>query len=188
MTQSHTTKNHAPTGREKLRSKMPTAKAHLIFWPIAILGAATDLWTKHAVFEWLQSRPYNEFSVIDGFAGFVLRENSGAAFSIASGQTSMLIAVSVVALVVVIAIFLFGRIRQTLMLIILAMFTAGITGNLYDRMFNNGFVRDFIDVYYRDYHWPAFNIADSLLCIAVAILVIVNLTSASSQKPAHPQK
>lgn len=167
---------------------MPTAQAHLIFWPIAILGAAADLWTKHAVFEWLQNQPYKEFSVIDGFARFVLRENSGAAFSIASGRTSMLIAVSVIALIVVIAIFLFGRIRQTLMLIILAMFTAGITGNLYDRMFNNGFVRDFIDVYYRDHHWPAFNIADSLLCVAVAILVIFNLTSASSRKPAHPQK
>ena len=167
---------------------MPAAKAHLIFWPIAILGTATDLWTKHAVFKWLQNQPYNEFSVIDGFARFILRENSGAAFSIASGQTSMLIAVSVVALVVVIAIFLFGRINQARMLIILAMFTAGITGNLHDRIFNDGCVRDFIDVYYRDYHWPAFNVADSLLCVAVAILVVANITSASSRKPAHPQK
>ena len=118
------------------------------------------------------------------------RENAGAAFSIAAGQTAILITTSVVALVVVLGIFLFGRIQQKLMQVALALFTAGIVGNLYDRVFNDGKVRDFIDVLIPiiDYPWPAFNVADTMLCIAVALLIIGNFTSASSRKPAQQQK
>jgi signal peptidase II len=118
-----------------------------------------------------------------------MRQNSGAAFSIATGQTSLLIMVSIVALIVVVAIFLFGNIHRKITQIALALFTAGIIGNLYDRFFNDGFVRDFIDVvYWPGKHWPAFNVADSMLCVAVGLLIVGNITSAYSQKPAHPQK
>jgi len=168
--------------------KFAPLKAHLIFWPIVIAGAVADLWTKSAVFQWLSEKNYPEFSVIDGFLKFVLRVNSGAAFSIATGQTALLIAVSVIALIVVVGIFLLGRVKQRTMQIALALFTAGIIGNLYDRIFNDGYVRDFIDAYWRDHHWPAFNVADSMLCTAVGLIIISNLTSASSQKPAHQQK
>jgi signal peptidase II len=171
------------------RADMPGPTAHLIFWPIAAIGVAIDLWSKHAAFGWLNTRPLNEFSVIDGFVKLVMRENSGAAFSIASGRTSALIAVSIIALFVVVAIFLLGSIQHKIAQIALALFTAGIIGNLYDRIFNNGFVRDFIDVvYWPGKHWPAFNVADSMLCIAVGLLLISNITSAYSRRPAHPQK
>ena len=69
------------------------------------------------------------------------------------------------------------NIRHKLMQVALAMFTAGIIGNLYDRVFNNGGVRDFLDFYilenrwFNEYHWPAFNIADSMLCVAVGLLI-----------------
>jgi len=170
------------------RSSLPDLRAHLLFWPIVMAGAALDLWSKSAVFDWLITKPGAEYNIIDGFLKFVMRENSGAAFSIARGQTFMLVSVSVVALIVVTGIFLFGKIRPTLMRIALAMFTAGIIGNLYDRITNEGYVRDFIDVYYGDYHWPAFNVADSMLCIAVGILIITTITSESSGKSPHPQK
>jgi signal peptidase II len=47
-----------------------------------------------------------------------------------------------------------------------------VCGNMYDRIFNGGAVRDFIDVYYRGHHWHTFNVADSLLCIGVGLLII----------------
>jgi len=49
---------------------------------------------------------------------------------------------------------------------------------LYDRIFNDGRVRDFIDiVYWPGKHWPAFNVADSLLVIAVGLIIASNLLS-----------
>jgi signal peptidase II len=170
------------------RSSLPDMRAHLLFWPIVIAGAIFDLWSKTAVFDFLSTQPAAEYDIINGFLRFVMRENSGAAFSIARGQTFMLVSVSIVALIAVTGVFLFGKIKQRIMQIALAMFTAGIIGNLYDRITNEGFVRDFIDVYCRDYHWPAFNVADSLLCISVGILIITTITSESSEKSPHQQK
>jgi len=53
----------------------------------------------------------------------------------------------------------------------LGFIVGGAAGNLLDRVMH-GHVIDFIDVYYRDWHWPAFNVADSAISVGVAILVI----------------
>lgn len=68
--------------------------------------------------------------------------------------------------------------------------TAGIIGNLYDRAFNGGCVRDFIDVLIPviDYHWPTFNVADSLLCIGVGLMILGNLTSTTDRTRDLPQR
>ena len=72
----------------------------------------------------------------------------------------------------------------------LGLFAAGICGNLYDRIFNNGLVRDFIDVvYWSGRHWPAFNFADSMLCIGVGVVIISGLfTEKSARKHAQQRK
>ncbi len=73
--------------------------------------------------------------------------------------------------------------------IALGLFTGGILGNLYDRIFNDGMVRDFIDVYIGNKHWPTFNVADGLLCIGVGLLIISTfVTEKSSQKHAQQHK
>ena len=176
------------TELDKQDKCMPTFGGHLLFWSIAIAGITADLWSKSAVHRWLAALPGNEHSIVDGFVKFVIRHNNGAAFSIAQGKTTILIAVSVVALVMIIGIFLFGHIHSRVMQVALALFTAGIIGNFYDRAFNDGFVRDFIDVYWRGHHWPAFNIADSMLCVGVGLIILCSFTSASCQKSAHRQK
>jgi signal peptidase II len=165
---------------------LPTGKAHLVFWITAFLGTALDLWTKSAVFRWLE--PGGEYPVIDGFLHLVTRLNDGAAFGIAGGQRPLLIAVSGIALIVIVAVFMFSANEHKLLPAALGLFTAGVCGNLYDRIFNEGLVRDFIDVvYWPGKHWPAFNVADSLLCIAVGLLLISSLfTGKSSQR--HPQQ
>ena len=72
----------------------------------------------------------------------------------------------------------------------LSLFAAGVAGNLYDRAFNDGLVRDFIDImYWPGKHWPAFNVADSMLCTAVGLLILSSLLSPKScQTPPQPQK
>lgn len=172
---------------------LPDVKAHLIFWPLMLGGLALDLWTKKAVFEWLGQLESRSVSIINGFLRFVITVNDGAAFGIFSGKPYQLAAVSVIALVIIFAIFFFSRIHHKLVNVALALFAAGVCGNLYDRIFNNGSVRDFIDVHVqisgREYRWPTFNVADSLLCIGVGLLIISTLlTGKSSQKHAQQRK
>jgi len=149
---------------------LPDLRAHLIFWPLVVIGIALDLWSKRAVFNWLEHR--GNVSIIDGFLRLVMALNDGAAFGLFAGHPYWLIVVSCVALVVIFVCFLFGETRQRLVQIALGLFAAGVCGNLYDRIFNDGQVRDFIDVCYRQHHWPAFNVADSMLCIAVGLGII----------------
>jgi signal peptidase II len=162
---------------------------HLLFWPVFAVGLILDLWSKAAIFRWLENGDRDNFTLIESLLRIQLALNSGAAFGLAAGQRWPLIAVSITALVVVLAIFLFSGPHRKIITITLALFAAGVGGNLYDRLFNNGLVRDFIDVYWRGRHWPAFNVADSLLCIAVGLLVLSGFFSHQPcQKRAQPQK
>ena len=167
-----------------------SAIRHFIFWSIFTGGLAFDLWTKSAVFGWLGGLQGQGISIIDGFLRLQLAVNPGAAFGIAEGHRVMLVLISMVALVVILAIFIFARGERKIVVVALALFAAGVSGNLYDRAFNGGLVRDFIDVaYWPGRHWPAFNVADSMLCAAVGLLIISSLFSPKScQKPAQPQK
>jgi len=151
---------------------LPPLKTHLIFWPLMVAGFALDLWSKKAVFDWLEQQQSNGVSIIDGFLRLVMSLNDGAAFGLFSGRPYLLTVVSIIALMVIFVVSLFSGTRHTSIHIALAFFAAGVCGNLYDRIFNDGFVRDFIDVYYQQYHWPAFNIADALLCIGVGVLML----------------
>ena len=169
--------------------KFPNAVAHLVFWPLFAVGFTLDLWSKSVVFEWLETKPGYTVSVVDGFFQLVMAQNAGAAFGIAAGKRVLLVTVSVVALLAIIGVFLFGQVRKRIVHVALAIFAAGICGNLYDRIFNQGFVRDFLDVYYAHYHWPAFNVADSLLCVAVGLLIISSFaTEKPCRKHAQPHK
>lgn len=185
-----------------LSKQVNVLAAHLIFWPVFLAGLSADLWTKSLVFNWLSAYAPQRYSVIDGFFQFVLVENRGAAWGIASDRTIPLIVISVVAVIIVFAVFLlaagrptsaqrlvetgpgrngFMRKPQAIVIFSLGLFAAGICGNLYDRIFNNGRVRDFLDFYYGDVHFPAFNVADSMLTVAVFLLILVTIFSPKPQ-------
>jgi signal peptidase II len=168
---------------------VPPLKSQLIFWSSMILGLALDLWSKKAVFDWLSQQKTNSFSIINGFLQLVQEQNPGAAFGIAAGRRFLLISVSIIALVVIFAIFLHSGNERRLTHVALGLFAAGVCGNLYDRLFNSGTVRDFIDVvYWPGKHWPAFNVADTLLCIAVGLMIIALLTGKSAPEHAQQRK
>ncbi|MBM4028873.1 MAG: signal peptidase II [Planctomycetes bacterium] len=170
--------------------ELPDTLGHLIFWPLLLLGLAVDLWTKHVVFAWLRDEPQQSAEIIKGFLSFRLALNSGAAFGVFSGRFSLLAGVAVVALVLILGVFLLGSARQRLVQVALALFGAGVCGNLWDRLFNDGHVRDFIDVvYWPGRHWHTFNVADAWLCIAVGVLLLATfLTGSSDRTHAPPQK
>jgi len=165
---------------------LPDTKAHLIFWPLLLVGLALDLWTKKAVFDWLAS--YERYSVVDGFLQFVPALNNGAAFGWFAGRMHFLAAVSIAAMIAIFAVFLFSGSRQRLVHIALGLLGAGVCGNLYDRIFNNGSVRDFIDVYYRNFHWHTFNVADALLCLGVGALILSTFFTEKLVQEHDPQQ
>ena len=162
---------------------LPGLKAQLTFWPLMLIGLALDLASKSMVFSWLEQKPGNSVSIIDGFLHLVRTVNPGAAFGIGAGYSDLLVAVSAIALVAILVGFLLSGAQPRLVHVALGLFAAGVCGNLWDRVFNDGGVRDFIDVvYWPGRHWPAFNIADSLLCIGVALLIMASFVTGQSSQ------
>ena len=170
-----------------LIGRLPSANVQLVFWSILLIGLAVDLYTKQLVFKHMDDNTY--IPIIDNYLRLVTVHNDGAAFGIFAGHLNWLITVSFIALIAVMIFFLFGGVKEKIMNVALALFAAGICGNLYDRVFHGGRVRDFIDVGINDLRWPAFNLADSFLCIAVGLMLIaIYLTERPCRKRAQQQK
>ena len=133
-----------------------------------------DIWTK-----WLIVRRidlHEAIPVIPDFFQLVHVRNTGAAFGLGANTSSKLVpillnagAIAVFCVVVVYALrtAVTDRLLQTGLHLILG----GAIGNLLDR-FRFGYVVDFLDVYIGSHHWPAFNIADSAICIGIALLFL----------------
>ncbi|MGE4285925.1 MAG: signal peptidase II [Phycisphaerae bacterium] len=161
----------------------PVSAERSTYWMIILLGLALDLLTKSLAFGYLDKQPGYTKPVLGSFFALTARVNNGGAFSIAAGNTWLLVTVSVVAVLAAVVMFELGCFKGR-MLIPAAMFTAGAAGNLYDRLFNQGLVRDFFDInlYVNNYHWPTFNIADSLMCISIAIIIVFSIIDEAKGK------
>lgn len=113
--------------------------------------------------------------VIPNFLNFAYAENPGVAFSFFNdhGDTGRwgLSAVALVAAALV--LYYFWRIPRTddRVLGALALLLAGIVGNVTDRM-RLGFVVDFIDVQFGNWHYPTFNVADMAICAGAGLLIL----------------
>ena len=153
-----------------------------IFGSIAIVGLVVDQITKLYIDRSMQM--FQSIPVIDGLFNITYVRNKGAAFSFlshASWRLPFFIAISAVAAVVIVIAFNRLRSDQRLAQVSLAMIFSGAVGNLIDRV-RRGEVVDFLDVYWRTYHWPAFNVADSLICVGVALLAVDMLREEQRQK------
>ena len=134
---------------------------------ILVLDQATKLYVD-SHFELYESVP-----VISGWFHLTYIRNQGAAFGILSNsalRVPFFIAVAVVALLVILWYLRQLRADQTLGAFALALIFAGALGNLIDRV-RLGEVIDFLDVFWNHHHWPAFNVADSAICVGVALMV-----------------
>ena len=113
--------------------------------------------------------------VIPGFFSLALAHNSGAAFSLFDGLTPWLAAFSsIAALIIGYAVWGERRAGRPFSAAVFGLLLAGILGNLIDRM-RLGCVVDFLDFYYGDWHWPTFNLADTYICVSVALIVVLVL-------------
>ncbi len=163
---------------------------YVVFFTIAIVGCLTDLVTKSWIFARLDAPPNGDtWWIINGVFGFQTGLNEGALFGMGQGFVTFFAIMSVTAAVgIVVWLFVAGAARDLFLTTALGMVTAGIFGNLYDRLGFPGLnwqyanqlheigdpvyaVRDWILVMIGSWPWPTFNIADSMLVCGAALLV-----------------
>jgi signal peptidase II len=143
------------------------------FFLIAALVLLLDRLTKWAVASNIAL--HDSVLVVPGCFRLTHVQNTGAAFglfaeSAAQWKVGALVTFSVLALVIVSALLWRNSHSFSTTTLGLSLILGGAMGNLWDRMFA-GHVVDFLDFYLGNYHWPAFNVADSAIVIGAILLV-----------------
>jgi signal peptidase II len=141
---------------------------------LSVAIVAFDQVTKWMVQRGLELHDSRE--VVSGLVSLTHVRNRGAAFGFLSNADlpyqSILFSILSLAALGAIALYAFKLpLEHKAPQIALAMIMGGAVGNLVDRM-AHGYVVDFVDVYWRAHHWPAFNVADSCISIGVALLIL----------------
>lgn len=159
-----------------------------IFIPILVVGLALDQVCKLLV---LAKLPLgSQAPLIPGLLNLVHIHNKGAAFGLLSGwsaEFAWLFFVAITGLALVVLGYLLWRLPDEDWPAALgySLILTGALGNLIDRV-RLGEVVDFIDVYWGRYHWPAFNVADSLVCVGAAVLVWVIIREEKTADASNP--
>ena len=135
---------------------------------------------------------HDSIVILPGFFRLTHVQNRGAAFGLGADSPSqwtgaMLIVFSIAALIVVSALLWRNSHRMTTTGVGLALIMGGALGNLWDRVVD-GQVVDFLDFFVANYHWPAFNVADSAIVIGALLLVTEILFSKSAEEQTVPQR
>lgn len=145
---------------------------YTLFALISVTGLLTDQLTK--LYVDARMGLYQSIPLLDNFIHITYVRNKGAAFSFlshASWRLPFFICVSLIASVVILIAYRRLADNQRLAQVSLAMIFSGAVGNLIDRV-RLGEVIDFLDAHWYRHHWPAFNVADSLICVGVFLLAL----------------
>jgi signal peptidase II len=148
----------------------PNALAWLV---LSLLVIALDQLTKHVAL--VELRPYEPHAVIPGLLNWTLAFNPGAAFSFLAGESGWqrwLFTALAIGVSALLAAWL-SRMPRTdwRNALPLSLIIGGALGNLIDRL-RFGHVTDFVQVYWGDWSFPAFNVADSAISVGAVLLVL----------------
>lgn len=158
--------------------------SYRLFWGLAVVILVLDQATK----AWVAARiPFNPLhahggsfdrEVIGGFLYLIHVGNTGAAWSMFSGQSVLL---ALLAAATLVGIFLWRHslgLRQPLGQVCFGLLCGGVIGNLVDRLLH-GHVIDFVDLHFGSYIYPTFNVADSGICVGVLLYLAQSLREPS---------
>ena len=157
-----------------------------LFLFISLPLYALDQWTKWWVLHHIQSD--GPRVVLPGWFDLVYVTNNGAAFGSFKNNNLFFIILGCVALVLVFGLLVVRQTRRPWRDASLALLLAGILGNLTDR-FAHGHVIDFLlfDLHFPFAHpFPAFNVADSCICVAVFCFIIYSIMQEKAAKSSSP--
>lgn len=145
-----------------------------ILFGLALLVLALDQLTKWAVVTWIPI--HRPISVIPGLFDLVNIRNRGAAFGFLNRpdiewQFWLFLVATLVATWAIISLVRSATREQPVLFSGLGLVLGGALGNLVDRLRMRAVV-DFLDVYWGDWHWPAFNMADMGICVGAFLACI----------------
>jgi len=152
---------------------------------VVVWDRITKLWVEAAI------TPYETIPVIPGFFDLIYTRNRGIAFGLfadAEGPLRSLLLVGVALAVLCAVAVLIWRLPRTpdpqhrWLPAALGLILGGAAGNLYDRIVH-GSVTDFLDFYVGDWHWPAFNVADSAITTGAVLLLLESVL-----RPRRPER
>ena len=147
---------------------------------ISTVVIALDLLTKHLI---QQHFVFGDLHSVTSFFDLVRYHNEGSAFGFlndAGGwQKWFFNGISIVASVVIIYL-LKKHINEKLFCAGLALVLGGAIGNLYDRI-TLGYVIDFLNFHLNNHYWPAFNVADSAICVGVGLLLLDSFKASKAE-------
>lgn len=161
---------------EKLISILKNKKTFFIGLLIIFLLFVFDIWTKRLAFSNVdyiieKTAGVHNHIKITSFFNIVKVVNTGVSFGLFSNlEYGQLILSVITFLIIAFLLYLAWKTDDKYKIFIYSIIISGGLGNLYDRIIYGG-VFDFLDFHIGDYHWPAFNIADSLICIGVFLFV-----------------
>ena len=142
----------------------------------AIAVVVLDQLSMAAVREYFAGHPGGEQEHITSFFNIVLIHNRGMSFGLfnSSGGLNALLFSLVAAAIVTVLIYWLSRVDSSLLAVAIGLIIGGAIGNVIDRI-RLGAVVDFLDFHVESWHWPAFNVADSAICIGVAVMLLDGL-------------
>lgn len=141
---------------------------------VALAAIALDQLSKWIILAWVMKPP--RVIEVTGFFNLVLTFNTGVSFGILGGAATWkpwLLSLLALAIVAALLVWL-RRQPEPLLALAVGLVAGGALGNVIDRV-RFGAVVDFLDFYLGEWHWPAFNLADSAITVGVALLVFDGL-------------
>ncbi|WP_053332787.1 signal peptidase II [Candidatus Jidaibacter acanthamoebae] len=139
---------------------------------IVIIAIALDQITKHLVLNFFIHHNGTHAIEVGLFLNIVLVWNHGISFGMFNDLEQSQIILILVSLTIIAGLIIwFIRSDDNKLLFPIALIIGGALGNIIDRI-TYGAVVDFIDFYFKQYHYPAFNLADSFIVIGVLILMV----------------
>jgi signal peptidase II len=147
---------------------------YIIFFGTVITTVLLDQLTKAYIHATMPL--YSSWVVIDGFLSITYVRNPGAAFGFLAQASPLFrsiffVLVTVLAIGMILYYLVKSRAGQPSLVFALSLILSGALGNLIDRV-RFGEVIDFIDVYFRSHHWPAFNVADAAISVGAMIMIL----------------
>ena len=150
------------------------APSRFIAWMVVALAiVVADQATKWAIIEWV---PLYDRVPLNSFINLTHQKNTGAAFSFLANAGGwqrwfFVVLASIVSVVIAVWIWRIRKEGQAMLSLGLALVLGGAIGNLIDRI-RFGHVTDFIQVWFGEWAFPSFNVADAGISVGAALLII----------------